>query len=272
MILVYITGSRGTIGKQIHSYLNRKKNIFVVPIIREKSSEYENYIFWDYFNNKTPYEIKGHSLNNNQSFLIHCGYDFSDKNIINNSNYIATKNLLSFFNRTKIINISTMSAYEGCFSIYGKNKLSIEKLVEIEHGYNLRMGIPITPKNKKSIGFLGIQEVINNLFPFFTFAIDTKNNGLIFLSYLPIFNNVIYKILCNTIPPGTYSIVKKNPINMFNFIKMRTNKIIIKIDWRLVYLFFKFAEFFKFKFRFGSDSLIGLVKSNNSIEKPLLYK
>lgn len=272
MINVFITGSGGMIGKQIYSYLSRKKNIFVIPILRRKSTSYKNYIYWDYFKEKEPFEIQGKNINTNSGFLIHCGFDFSDRNMVNNSNCNAVKNLLSFFNAVKIINISTMSAYEGCLSIYGKNKLAIEKYIELNLGFNLRMGVPITRNNTQSIGFLGIQKKINNFFPFFTFAIDTQNDGLIYLSYIPIFNNVIYKILINKVRPGTYSVVFKNPVKMIDFISTYTNKKIIKIDWRLIYIIFRIIELSRIKLRFGSDSVIGLVKSTKIIENPFLKK
>lgn len=270
MIKVYITGSKGEIGKQIYSYLIRKKNIFVVPIVREKKTDYKHYLYWDYFKSKASYKIKKSKCSNTQTFLIHCGYDFSDKKIIDNSNYKAVKNLYSYFD--KIINISTMSAYEGCFSIYGKNKLAIEKIIEINHGFNLRMGVPVAPKNKKNIGFINAQNKINNIFPFITFGIDTKNDDSIFITHLSVFNNAIYRILKNEVYPGTYSIVNKNPIKIINFLKIHTSKIIIKIDWRLIYLCFKALEFLGLKLRFGSDSVIGLVKSTKIIEKPILKK
>lgn len=178
--------------------------------------------------------------------------------------------LYFYLKGVKIINISTMSAYNGCKSIYGQNKLKIEKYIENNYGYNLRMGVPINAVNKKSIGFLNTQKKINNLLPFFTFAINTKNDGLIYLSYLPKFNRIIYKIICGRIPSGTFSIVRIKPIKLLDFIATYTNKYIIKIDWRLIYLLLKFIEALGLNLRFGSDSVIGLVKATRHLEKPLL--
>jgi hypothetical protein len=59
---------------------------------------------------------------------------------------------------------------------------------------------------------------------------------------------------------------------MIDFISTYTNKKIIKIDWRLIYIIFRIIELSRIKLRFGSDSVIGLVKSTKIIENPFLKK
>jgi len=91
--------------------------------------------------------------------LVHCAYDFAsiDAEGIQKSNVAAT---LQLFNAarsagvTRIVFISSMSAFEGCKSLYGQAKLAVEREAD-KLGFNVvRPGLVYGPAAQGMVGSL----------------------------------------------------------------------------------------------------------------------
>ncbi|MCX7120283.1 MAG: NAD-dependent epimerase/dehydratase family protein [Gammaproteobacteria bacterium] len=121
-LICAVTGASGYIGKQIVATL-RDKNYFTYELGRSKKQG-PHFLYYS-FN-----EIQFPNLNN-VDVLIHCAYDFS-ANTLEKSIKINLDGSMRLFQHAidsgvkKIIVISSMSAFLGTKSIYGKTKLALE--------------------------------------------------------------------------------------------------------------------------------------------------
>ncbi len=269
MKTIVITGSGGLIGSYLSSYFSNN-GFRVIHVCRAKDRiTKDDYILWDYYQSLFP---SHYSFERDISidYIVHCGYDFSDKSLINNSNLQAVKLLTAYFDRSVFINISTMSAFTKCVSAYGKVKLMIEGQVNKVNGYNLRLGIPIS---NPPMGFhqlvLKIYQWTGLLVP----SITSNNAGLMFETNMDAFCSQIEEIMMNkSKAPGTYSVVNPVGLTMASFINKYTKAIVVPINWRLIYYVFKGFEFIGIKFRFGSDSVLSIANSISDPEFNILNK
>ena len=260
---LYITGSSGVIGREIAKYLRLKK-IHFIPIYRNINSKLRSYNIEN--NNLAIFSLN--KINYDKNYIIHCAYNFQDKNIINNSNLLALESIKFFFPHSIIINISTISAFDGCISKYGKIKLLIERSLPL-NSYNLRLGVPVSTN---IIGFQKVAFKISKILPFFTFAITKKNGCEMYLTNMEAYCDVIRDIIFNEkYKPGTYSVVYGESVEMKDYMKQVTSKKVVSINWLLLFIIFRILELCHLNFRFGSDSVIGLAFSPNKI-KNNIYK
>ena len=139
---VAVTGANGFVGSRIADFL-RKKGCEVYEIGRHPSSEIKNSKYFIY-----------HSLGKgidqdklkNIDVLVHCAYDFSltsweDIKKINVNGSVKLLESAKKAKLKKIIFISTVSAFEGCTSMYGKAKLTVEKEAKKIAAFIVRPGL-----------------------------------------------------------------------------------------------------------------------------------
>lgn len=91
--------------------------------------------------------------------LVHAAYDFSvtAPALVREVNVDGTARLLDAARTAGIgrfIEISTMSAFDGCASVYGQAKLAIERLVAERKGLSLRPGLIWGPRPGGMVGTL----------------------------------------------------------------------------------------------------------------------
>lgn len=91
--------------------------------------------------------------------IIHAAYDLSvtEPALIHSINVEGTARLLDAAGKAGIgrfIGISTMSAFDGCVSLYGQAKLAIEGLVADRNGLSLRPGLIWGPRPGGMVGTL----------------------------------------------------------------------------------------------------------------------
>jgi nucleoside-diphosphate-sugar epimerase len=119
-----VTGANGYVGSILSNYL-RARNIRVIPLQRTATAASGVRVF-DLASPPSPAIFEGVDA------LVHCAYDFSAAGRA----AIAISNIdgsLGLFKAAKdagvrrIIFISTMSAFDGCKSLYGQAKLAVEK-------------------------------------------------------------------------------------------------------------------------------------------------
>ena len=101
---IAVTGANGYVGSRIAAYL--KKHATVVELTRKNGF------------------VLGEKIDlRDIDVLMHCAYDFKD----HEKNIKGSLDLFKAAKGKKIIFISSMSAFDGCKSQYGKAKLAVEK-------------------------------------------------------------------------------------------------------------------------------------------------
>jgi nucleoside-diphosphate-sugar epimerase len=91
--------------------------------------------------------------------IVHAAYDLSvtAPALVHKINVEGTARLLDAADKAGIgrfIEISTMSAFDGCSSVYGQAKLAIERLVANRNGLSLRPGLIWGPQPGGMVGTL----------------------------------------------------------------------------------------------------------------------
>src|SRR5262245_18064392 len=91
--------------------------------------------------------------------IVHAVYDFSvtAPTLVHEVNVEGTARLLDAADKAGIgrfIEISTMSAFDGCSSVYGQAKLAIERFVADRRGLSLRPGLIWGPRPGGMVGTL----------------------------------------------------------------------------------------------------------------------
>jgi len=129
----YVTGANGALGSEICVALLLMNGIDVVALRRDENNSY----FPDL-------ELHSQAKNNAPKFLIHCGWDTSDRTLAAQSNSKSETVKLAQYCREqeiKFIFISSQSATLGTRSHYGEMKFVAEQLVAEHGGLSLRPGL-----------------------------------------------------------------------------------------------------------------------------------
>ena len=157
---VGITGASGFVGSQVGKYIHQAGGK-VYELGRKPSFEYhEEFI---------PFSLEeGTDIESLKKLdvIIHLAYDFKPKSYENifSTNVQGTSRLFELAEQAgvAVIVISTLSAYQGCKSDYGKAKLAIEKIA-FDHGYPvIRPGLVF---GRSAGGTLGGLQTVAKLSP-----------------------------------------------------------------------------------------------------------
>ena len=267
---VAITGAYGYLGSKIVKKL-KKSVIEVVALTRNPRNSHELLFS---LNQKTPSadEFKKMKID----ALIHCGWDLkvsiNQKKSLALNVYGSIKLLRNAVdaNIKNIILISSMSAFDGCQSIYGKHKLRVEKAFIKQGAKIIRPGLIWSDSNPN--GLYGVLCRVVKYSPVVP-MIGTGSNKL-FLVHDEDLTNLIFKTLTkNSQNKNEFIMTAAEPTaikfkDILKTISLKNNKrtLFVTVPWRLIWLFLKFIEIVKLPFPLKSDSVIGLIKSD---EKPI---
>jgi len=142
---IAITGAAGFVGAALTQYFLKKK-WRVVALVRGahryQSDGSVTYVEYDLLK---PFDT---SLFKDVDYLVHAAYIKQDRKHPNSMelNVTAAERLLSAsrkYNLKKNVFISSMSAHDDAVSVYGRQKLAIEKLFNSDGDVNLRPGLII---------------------------------------------------------------------------------------------------------------------------------
>lgn len=135
-----ITGANGFIGSHLVNFF-RARQCHVIEMTRENNFDLS----------KTPPDLYGVDM------LIHAAYDLKiiDRHSNQKINYDGSVNLLRHAKKCgvkKIIFISSLSAFEGARSLYGRTKLAIESVVAELGGVIVRPGLVFDENPRGIVG------------------------------------------------------------------------------------------------------------------------
>ncbi len=201
--------------------------------------------------------------------LVHCAYDFQPVrwNEIRTVNAGGTEKLFAAARAAgvgKIICISSISAYDGCRSLYGKAKLEIEKNARKHGAQVIRPGLVYGRVPGGMFGKLTQQIQKSSVIP-----LIGDGSQIQFLVHEEDLSAFIERYACGEVktPPKILTAANEEPWpfkKLLREIARGQNKQVkfIPLPWRLVWAGLKSAEICGLELNFRSDSLVSLMHQN----------
>jgi nucleoside-diphosphate-sugar epimerase len=201
--------------------------------------------------------------------LIHCAYDFeplqwdeiASVNVEGSSKVLQAARAA---NVPKVIFISSISAYEGCRSLYGKAKLEIEKIALANGALVVRPGLVYGDVAGGMFGKLSAKIRKSALVP-----LAGNGSQIQFLVHSEDLSAFIEKFASGNVdtPPRVVTAANERPWpfkELVREIARTVNKkpAFIPVPWRAIWLGLKSAELCGLRLNFRSDSLVSLMYQN----------
>ena len=202
--------------------------------------------------------------------LVHCAYDFKQLYWadIHRVNVAGSEKLLRAARQAKIenvVHISSISAFDGCRSLYGKAKLETEKIAHAPGAFVLRPGLIYGDSPAGMFGKLIGQVEGAKILPLF--------GGGAQIQYL-VHEQDLSAFICDCTegkisPPATpVTIANEQPWTFRQILetiaRARGKSIsFVPMPWRLVWAAIKGAELCRVPLNFRSDSLVSFIYQNS---------
>lgn len=265
---ILITGANGFAGSKIADYF-RQKGDQVFELGRRPSASVKNnheFISFQLGDNPEPATFAGIDI------LIHCAYDFSINNAVENDriNQQGSIQLLNAARKAgvpKIIFVSSAAAFSGAKSQYGRIKFEIENQV-------LKWGVlvirPALIFGKKAGGMVGALDKLVAKFSLLP-IVGTANDKL-YLCHYQDFIECVYQMTNDAFRADQpVFAANERPLNLKEILielnRQHHKKVsFIPIPAAIVYYGLKLLEKSGIKSRLRSDSLLGLLNRNPSVD------
>jgi len=267
---VAVTGAGGYLGKNLCRYLkDRGATVFQLtsnPVradaaIPQAQFTFQHGVVTEFF------------AENKINSLIHAAYDFTPRTraAIWEGN---VKGSINLFTQARaegvehIIFISSMSAYDGCRSLYGNAKLEIENaLREVPGGCSIRPGLIYSTPIAESGGMVGsiLQSLQRGVIP-----LIGKGDQKLYLSHESDLARLIEWLLQNSLATSIKPIVAANPrpyalreiIQLLAQTTGAKKARFVPVPWRLAWAGVRSLEAAGVNTKFRSDSILSLVHQN----------
>jgi nucleoside-diphosphate-sugar epimerase len=201
--------------------------------------------------------------------LVHCAYDFKPLrwDEIRAVNVAGTKKLFTAARAAgvgKIICISSISAFDGCRSLYGKAKLEIEQIALAQGALMIRPGLVYGSGPGGMFGKLTAQVHRSSVIPMIG-----DGSQIQFLVYDEDLSSFIERYANGEIKivPRILTAANEQPWTFKQLLLEIAHALgkkpkFIPLPWRLVWAGLKSAELCGLKLNFRSDSLVSLMHQN----------
>jgi nucleoside-diphosphate-sugar epimerase len=260
-IICAITGSNGYVGGCLKNYF-AARGWEVLELTRQPKAGMRAVKF-QLGGNISPEELAGVNT------LVHCAYDFRPwrREEIRAVNVDGSRKLFEAARAAragKIIFISSISAFDGCRSLYGQAKLEIEKIALDGGALVIRPGLVYGSGAGGMFGKLVGQVRRSAVIP-----IVGKGSQIQFLVHNEDLSAFIERYASGgiTIPPGIFTAANEQPwafkpllLEIARALDKRPK--FIPLPWRLVWAGLKTAEICGLRMKFRSDSLVSLMYQN----------
>jgi len=263
--IIAILGSNGYIGSSLCKFLSLNYKIIGI------SKNNTNNDFCDEFFLINIYIDYWYTLiiNKRIDFIINCAFDFHDQNTDLNLKYkifFENLNLISKYTNCKFINISSTSSFETAKSIYGKEKLYIEKIFTKFNSINVRVGLVCSCYSPGS----AFKKLINSdIFCYYP-IIKCKDPSFFVCDIIDLMECISYLLLIKINKSHTITFCYRNKFLLSDIkkqVEIYKNKQLysVYINWKILYLLLIIKEFLFGIGKIRSDSIIDFVNQNNNI-------
>ncbi|MGA8261669.1 MAG: NAD-dependent epimerase/dehydratase family protein [Arenicellales bacterium] len=256
-----ITGSHGYLGGCLRDYL-AARGWGILEFTRQPQAGTQAVRF------RLGEDISPQSFAN-AAALVHCAYDFAPLrwSEIHSVNVQGSRKLFEAARSAgveEITCISSISAYDGCRSLYGKAKLEIERIA-LDHGAQvIRPGLVYGRGPGGMFGKLISQIRKSSLIP-----LIGDGSQVQFLVHQDDLCAFIERRVAGSIDISTPVLTAANPQpwslrDILREISRKLNRrvVFVPLPWRLVWAGLKSAEMCRLRLNFRSDSLISLMYQN----------
>jgi len=254
-----VTGANGYVGGAIRSYLEAH-HWTIIPWTRQGGPSCKPFRLGE---KPDPEMFRGISA------LVHCAYDFKVRkwSEIEGINVAGSEKLFESAREAgvgSIVFISSISAFTGCRSLYGKAKLEIEIIAKSKGITCIRPGLVYDQNPGGVFGRLVAQVKKSKFVPRISGGVQTQ-----YLVHSSDLGQLVLACIEGKVPHGTGPITIAHQKGwelkeILDLIAVRMGKRIVSIPapWRLVWLLLKGFEAAGFHSNFRSDSLVGMVYQN----------
>jgi nucleoside-diphosphate-sugar epimerase len=256
-----ITGSNGYVGGCVKNYF-AARGWEILELTRQPKAGTRGVAF------QLGSKILAQSLANVNAF-VHCAYDFKPLRWkeIRAVNVEGSRKILEAAREAKIpkiIFISSISAFDGCRSLYGNAKLEVEKIALDNGALVIRPGLVYGNDSGGMFGKLAVQIRNSSMIPMIG-----DGSQIQFLVHNEDLCAFIEKFAAGKIEitPRILTAANKQPWPFKKLLleiarAMNKKPKFIPLPWRLVWAGLKTAELCGLKLNFRSDSLVSLMNQN----------
>ena len=264
-----VTGANGYVGAAITKHL-RARNWNVIPWTRQRQSSSQGEVY------RLGEDVNPDSLRGVRA-LVHCAYDFKPRkwDEISAVNVLGSEKLFQAACEAgvqSIVLISSLSAFEGCRSLYGRAKLQIEGIAQSRGVRVIRPGLVYGKRPGGVFGRLSEQVKNSRFVPSLWGGRQVQ-----YLVHVEDLGNLILGCLNGQVPDnaGPVSIAHEQGLELKEILlniacTLRKRVTLVPVPWRLVWLGLKALELANIPTEFRSDSLLGMVYQNPSPSFALL--
>lgn len=247
---VAVTGASGYVGELCVSILRRHG--YRVLALGRRSSDAAPFTLG------SAYPDTRWFTDNKVEVLVHAAWDFSrrDTAFVDRRNVLGAIRLIATATSAgaRVINLSSMSAWDGSPSIYGRAKRALELRVAERHGVNLRLGLVWAADAGGMAGALRklarLPVVLAPTTPAAIYLLEPSTLGKGLLAAMGA-------------PPGLYTVCDPTPVTLPSLLRsLAPGKLIIPVSWRLPWLALRALEYAGLNLRSHSDSLLSLSRAN----------
>jgi nucleoside-diphosphate-sugar epimerase len=250
---VAITGASGYVGGLCAGFL-RQRGVRVLTLGRRAGDDAP-------FALDGPHPDAAWFADHGVGALVHAAWDFSDRSpaFAFSRNVAGALRLLNaaVSGGARVIHLSSMSAWDGCPSVYGRAKRALEERVAARRGTNLRLGLVWAPDAGGMVGALRklarlpVIPVPNVPAPVYLVEPAGIDAGI---------------AAALDAPPGLYTLCEPTPHALPDLLRaLAPGKPVVPVTWRLPWLALRLLEGAGLRLRSHSDSLLSLSRSNPSL-------
>jgi nucleoside-diphosphate-sugar epimerase len=261
--VVAVTGATGYVGSIIVDAL--KERAKVLGLVRTPKSA--NQIHWSF--DSHPDLVERELRARGVSHLVHAAWDMnaSFENELQRSCVAGSRNLLTAArqaNLKKVTFISTISAFEGARSAYGRSKLKVEDMFRHENGLVLRLGLVYGERSGGAFGKLRQLVRTARIIPMigdgkaYNYLLDEGTIG-----------DVARRTVAGEFEDeaGPLTLANPEPITFRDLLRRIAqaegrNVTLVPVPWRILYLALYSAERLRLQLNVRSDSVLSFVYQN----------
>ena len=266
---VALTGAHGFVGGHLARCLAGAGHQ-VVPLMRSQPPEPAEWLPFSLETGVRPDQLSGFDA------LIHCAHDFSapDERENRRLNVEGSIGLFTAASEAGIRNrmfISTMSAFPGCKSNYGRGKLAVEEQVTASGGVSICPGFVYDGTNRGLSGSLRKLATISPVIP-----VPGTGNSALYPLHADDLGAAVLRILELQSRPQVVTVAQTKPYTLASLLRLYARQagrslVLIPTPWQPMWAAIRLLEACGARPSFRSDSLVSLLNQNPSPDfRPML--